>query len=600
MRGDKYIDLLDKIKCSPDFRSRMEEKLSADRTEVHEYYDVVRDVEKAPDNRRTKGFIPLFAAGAAIVCVFAVMVLSVKELPQDDEDRAASVTEITTTEENVTEETTASEKYRTVVDLFAANDWICGGVKTMPIEFVSSDSSSGKTLKADNCDILELRDKLFNNDWSEIAGFDSSNYYKIGNLMINQKGQISDGVNHFKLIKDKSYEISESAKKAFTDSETFKGREIYPELFINYSWDMEKATVRSRVSYCADRKPFIKNYNGYYNAIQLGQENMDIKPIIEIMLNADWKQDTSFDGTEFLDIGRYMINTKGQVRYTVEYLNSSTLQYDIKDEYYVIDEESAKKINQIINESFWSKLEPQQEILKKIIKSGSKYNKMSADVKVSYYSIWSGEGNSEWQPESGEEYYEALKNRKTITAEGKLYLDLDKNTEKVRVEGILNEMGIPVTASLDRDEENITYKESSEGKYNIDKQCVTAHEESYKDADGNLKTFTYYSKDIPYLDYSDTVYQAASALTAQYLGGYKLKVLNDDEKKDSDYDVIISSGDDDNYNYNMHIGLDEKTGVVDKIYSEWSYVVEDGTQIKEVKKYELENIKYNNEVQEIK
>lgn len=599
MRGDKYIDLLDKIKCSPDFRSRMEEKLSADRTEVHEYYDVVRDVEKAPDNRRTKGFIPLFAAGAAIVCVFAVMVLSVKELPQDDEDRAASVTETTTTEENVTEETTAPEKYGTVVDLFAANDWICGGVKTMPIEFVSSDSSSGKTLTAENCDILELRDKLFNNDWSEISGFDSSNYYKIGTIMINQKGQISDGVNHFKLIKDKSYEISESAKKAFTDSETFNGIDIYPELFINFSWEMEKATVRRNVSYCADKKPFIKNYHDYYNTIQLGQESMDLKPIIEVMLNADWKQDTSFDGTEYFDIGGYMINSKGQVKFSEYYWNPSKTQYDYRDEYYVIDEESAKKIDQLFKENFWDKLEPQQEILKKIIKSGSKYNKMSADVKVSYYSLWSGEGNSEWCPENGDEYYEALKKRKTLTGEGKLYLDLEKNTEKIKIEGKLPEMSIPVTASLERDEENITYKESSEGKYNIDKQCVTPHEESYEGADGKMETFTYYDVDIPYLDYSDTVYMAVEHLT-QYQSGYTVKVLTDDEKKDSDYDVIISSGDDDNYNYNMHIGLDEKTGVVDKIYSEWSYVVEDGTQIKEVKKYELENIKYNNEVQEIK
>ena len=599
MRADKYKDLLDKVHCRPDFRKRMEEKLSADRTEVHEYFDVVRDVEKAPSGHRFRGYLPVFAAGAAILGIFGIMVLTVKDLPQDEMREGASLSSEETTAATETEAETKPPKAATVVEMFENIEWIRDDLQIMPIEYVSSDSKNQRTLTGENGSVHELREKLIDMKWTESAGFDSSNYFKIGNLMINQKGQISDGVNIYKLLEDKSAVINEIARKAFIECENFKGKEVIAELFIDYSWQLENSTIRNNIDYCADCKPFIKIVNNEGNTLSLRRESCDIKPVIEILLKADWKQVEEFDSTEYLKLGTIQLNTKGQINFPVRYYFTDGNTVEQRDEVaYQADEASVKKIAQYIDGSFWDKLSPSDEMTKKIIQSGANYDKMSADVKVQYYSIWNGKDNGELEQEKNESYQEYLRRRKTISGEGKLYLDLKNNEEKVKIEGNATGLDKPVTATLDRSEDSVKYTESSEGVYSISKDCLKEHQESWQDNDGVWHYDTSYYADIPQLDYSQTAYRAAQELSTNY-NNYDIKVLTDEEKKDLKYDAVLSVQYDEDIVNNIYIGIDEKTGIVDYIQKEYHFKFETGEVYTESYLYELDNIKYDSDAQKI-
>lgn len=601
MRADKYRDLIDKIRCSPDFRSRMEEKLSADRTEVHEYYDVVSSVEKAPEHGRFRGFVPAFAAGALIIGIFGIMILTVKDLPQDEMREGASLSseETTAATETETETTTAPKKTATIVEMFEANDWTRGDRYTMPMLFVSSDSKQSNKLLGENADVKALREKLIDMKWTESAGFDPTNYFKIGNLMINQKGQISDGVNIYKLLEDKSYVINELARKAFIGCENFKGKEILPELFIDYSWEMENSTVRKNIDYCADCKPFINTIYSEGNTIEVRRESCDIKPVIEILLKADWKQVKEFDSTEYFNLGSIEINSKGQIKLPDRYYYDDGRVNLIKEpNIFQADEEFVKKINQYIDDNFWDKLSPSDEITKKIIQSGNNYSKMSADVKVQYYSLWDGKDNDELTLKEDENYQDFIKRRKTISGEGKLYLDLKNNEEKVKIKGNSTGLDKPVTATLDRSEDSVKYTESSEGVYSISKDCLKKHQDRWQDKDGVWHYNTSYYTDIPELDYSQTAHRAAQELSTNY-NNYDIKVLTDEEKKDLKYDAVLNFKYDEDVTNYVYIGIDEKTGIVDYIQKEYHFKFETGEVYTESYLYELDNIRYDNDAQKI-
>lgn len=601
MRADKYRDLIDKIRCSPDFRSRMEEKLSADRTEVHEYYDVVRSVEKAPEHGRFRGFVPAFAAGALIIGIFGIMILTVKDLPQDEMREGASLSseETTAATETETETTTAPKKTATIVEMFEANDWTRGDRYTMPMLFVSSDSKQSNKLLGENADVKALRDKLIDMKWTESAGFDPTNYFKIGNLMINQKGQISDGVNIYKLLEDKSAVINEIARKAFIECENFRGKEVIAELFIDYSWQLENSTIRNNIDYCADCKPFIKIANNEGNTLSLRRESCDVKPIIELLLKADWKRVEEFDSTEYLNLGTIQLNTKGQINFPVRYYFTDGNTVEQRDEVaYQADEATAKKINQYIDENFWYKLNDADEITKKIIQSGNNYSKMSADVKVQYYSLWDGKDNDELTHKEDENYQDFLKRRKFIDGEGKLYLDLENNVEKVKIKGNSTGLDKPVTAEIDRNENSVKYKESCEGLYNIDRDCLKTHKETWKDADGVWHNETYYYTDIPELDYSQTAYRAAEQIGGMYTQS-DVRVLTDEEKKGLKYDAVLQEEYGEDYTNKYYIGIDEETGIVDYIYREWTGFFENGEKYSDIYLYELDNIRYDNDAQKI-
>ena len=600
MRADKYKDLLDKVHCRPDFRKRMEEKLSADRTEVHEYFDVVRDVEKAPSGHRFRGYLPVFAAGAAILGIFGIMVLTVKDLPQDEMREGASLSSEETTAATETEAETKPPKAATVVEMFENIEWIRDDLQIMPIEYVSSDSKNQRTLTGENGSVHELREKLIDMKWTESAGFDSSNYFKIGSLMINQKGQISDGVNVYKLLEDKSAVINEIARKAFIECENFKGKEVIAELFIDYSWQLENSTIRNNIDYCADCKPFIKIVNNEGNTLSLRRESCDIKPVIEILLKADWKRVEEFDSTEYLNLGTIQLNTKGQINFPVRYYFTDGNTVEQRDEVaYQADEATAKKINQYIDENFWYKLNDADEITKKIIQSGNNYSKMSADVKVQYYSLWDGKDNDELTHKEDENYQDFLKRRKFIDGEGKLYLDLENNVEKVKIKGNSTGLDKPVTATLDRSEDSVKYTESSEGVYSISKDCLKKHQDRWQDKDGVWHYNTSYYTDIPELDYSQTAHRAAQELSQEYYSGYDIKVLTDEEKKDLKYDAVLSVQYDEDIVNNIYIGIDEKTGIVDYIQKEYHFKFETGEVYTESYLYELDNIRYDNDAQKI-
>ena len=601
MRADKYRDLIDKIRCSPDFRSRMEEKLSADRTEVHEYYDVVSSVEKAPEHGRFRGFVPAFAAGALIIGIFGIMILTVKDLPQDEMREGASLSseETTAATETETETTTAPKKTATIVEMFEANDWTRGDRYTMPMLFVSSDSKQSNKLLGENADVKALREKLIDMKWTESAGFDPTNYFKIGNLMINQKGQISDGVNIYKLLEDKSAVINEIARKAFIECENFRGKEVIAELFIDYSWQLENSTIRNNIDYCADCKPFIKIANNEGNTLSLRRESCDVKPIIELLLKADWKRVEEFDSTEYLNLGTIQLNTKGQINFPACYYLTDGNTVEQRDEVaYQADEATAKKVNQYIDENFWYKLNDADEITKKIIQSGNNYSKMSADVKVKYYSLWDGKDNDELTLKEDENYQDFIKRRKTISGEGKLYLDLKNNEEKVKIKGNSTGLDKPVTATLDRSEDSVKYTESSEGVYSISKDCLKKHQDRWQDKDGVWHYNTSYYTDIPELDYSQTAHRAAQELSTNY-NNYDIKVLTDEEKKDLKYDAVLNFKYDEDVTNYVYIGIDEKTGIVDYIQKEYNFKFETGEVYTESYLYELDNIKYDSDAQKI-
>ena len=67
MRPNEYDDLLGKIKCSDDFRSRMREKLSSDTVEMKEYEESVSGTEVI-NTKHSWGKLAALAAAFVLVC----------------------------------------------------------------------------------------------------------------------------------------------------------------------------------------------------------------------------------------------------------------------------------------------------------------------------------------------------------------------------------------------------------------------------------------------------------------------------------------------------------------------------------------------------
>ena len=86
MRQKEYNDLLSKIKCSDDFRKRMQEKLSAEPVDTSDYEDIVSGTEVITAKHRRNKFAAMAAAVVLICGVAGGGAYHFANMPDNDEN----------------------------------------------------------------------------------------------------------------------------------------------------------------------------------------------------------------------------------------------------------------------------------------------------------------------------------------------------------------------------------------------------------------------------------------------------------------------------------------------------------------------------------
>lgn len=86
MRQKEYNDLLSKIKCSDDFRKRMQEKLSAEPVDTSDYEDIVSGTEVITAKHRWGKFAAMAAAVVLICGAVGGGVYHFANMPDNDEN----------------------------------------------------------------------------------------------------------------------------------------------------------------------------------------------------------------------------------------------------------------------------------------------------------------------------------------------------------------------------------------------------------------------------------------------------------------------------------------------------------------------------------
>lgn len=101
MKRSEYNKHFNNIRCSDEFREKMEERLKASPVEAHEYADSVNDVEQAKKSNRITQIIISIAACAAIAVGIGAVYKSVKNNPIDQPSDLPSASDNTGSADNI-------------------------------------------------------------------------------------------------------------------------------------------------------------------------------------------------------------------------------------------------------------------------------------------------------------------------------------------------------------------------------------------------------------------------------------------------------------------------------------------------------------------
>lgn len=147
MTGKDYKKMLDKVKCSDDFRAKMEDMLSASPEEAAEYTETVRRVEPVSHRRNYAGF----AAAAAAFVLVGGLGYGIYSRVRDSDDTIA------TEDSSDTEVRTPFPYYEHMRD-----------TDNVGISYVHNMFSSGTIKHAEGEDARRIFDIIDSVDWKEI------------------------------------------------------------------------------------------------------------------------------------------------------------------------------------------------------------------------------------------------------------------------------------------------------------------------------------------------------------------------------------------------------------------------------------------------
>lgn len=233
MDQKEYRYHLDNIKCSDEFRKKMEKALASEPGKIEEYEDSVSSVERI----HTSVFKRYAAMAAALVLVCGAAGTVWYRASKDKNDTHIAASSVETTEEATTEAQESTTSVSTLPEAFNEISWMTG-VLQLPVIFYVDDSQNSHSLTIDSVLIAPVAKKIQTLEWTEDTDFDYTDFYVLGNATINEKGQILIGSKVYKT--DSAKELADTVYEAFSTSSDFT---MNDEIFYKIARSTENFTA---------------------------------------------------------------------------------------------------------------------------------------------------------------------------------------------------------------------------------------------------------------------------------------------------------------------------------------------------------------------
>ncbi|NLT09594.1 MAG: hypothetical protein GXY08_08840 [Ruminococcus sp.] len=251
MDQKEYRYHLDNIKCSDEFKNKMEKALASEPGKTEEYEDSVSSVERI----HTSVFKRYAAMAAALVLVCGAAGTVWYRASKDKNDTHIAASSVETTEEATTEAQESTTSVSTLPEAFNEISWMTG-VLQLPVIFYVDDSQNAHSLTIDSVLISPVAEMIQTLEWTEDTDFDYNNFYILGNTSINEKGQILIGSKVYKT--DSAKELADAVYEAFSTSSDFT---VNDELFYKIARSTEYYTkLNASVEVIYD-SPYSENGN---------------------------------------------------------------------------------------------------------------------------------------------------------------------------------------------------------------------------------------------------------------------------------------------------------------------------------------------------
>ena len=251
MDQKEYRYHLDNIKCSDEFRKKMEKTLASEPGKIEEYEDSVSSVERI----HTSVFKRYAAMAAALVLVCGAAGTVWYRASKDKNDTHIAASSVETTEEATTEAQEPTTSVSTLPEAFNEISWMTG-TSQINATFYVDDSQYTYPLTINSVLMTRVAELMRKLTWTEDTDFDYTDFYVLGNATINEKGQV--------LIGDKVYrtesakELADAVYEAFSTSSDFT---VNDELFYKIARSTEYYTkLNASVEVIYD-SPYSENGN---------------------------------------------------------------------------------------------------------------------------------------------------------------------------------------------------------------------------------------------------------------------------------------------------------------------------------------------------
>lgn len=391
MKQSDYRKSLDNIRCSDEFRQKMEERLSAARTESHEYADSVSHLERAP--RLNTGRIA--AAAAAFVLIggtAGTVYYTATKLPE--------VT-MTEPEEDITNEMPFPE--------------LKAGFEASELRAYASIYDPNEHCHEEDMDSSQL-DKLFaffdSLNWTESENpetYDGTEYMWIEFRLNTEEAYVffmyEDGSARFIKCDGDYFDPSEEYRYQFAPEDFLCLNDLLTRLSLPTEYETTSDTPKSVSElldeYCPD--DFLKDITTAGFMAGGGQTGSfidfpfsDMHGLKEKLKSYEWERVESFDYTNVYYTPIGLINEQGYLRMEYHDMDFFRLADTSKAEELVADLKAALEADTIA------------ALRLRLAKAKSSYSTMEADIVVSY----STEGDTVHSISGSGKLYRSVENEK--------------------------------------------------------------------------------------------------------------------------------------------------------------------------------------------
>lgn len=233
MDQKEYRYHLDNVKCSDEFRKKMEKALASEPEKIEEYEDSVSSVERI----HTSVFKRYAAMAAALVLVCGAAGTVWYRASKDKNDTHIAASNAGAATEASTETAVIPDYAMVPPEEFNDISWMTG-TSQINATFYVDDSQYTYPLTINSVLMTRVAELMRTLTWTEDTDFDYTDFYVLGNATINEKGQVLIGDKVYRT--ESAQELADAIYEAFSTSSDFT---VNDEIFYKIARSTENFTA---------------------------------------------------------------------------------------------------------------------------------------------------------------------------------------------------------------------------------------------------------------------------------------------------------------------------------------------------------------------